>query len=245
MLLPAIARMTPDATIASVTAEGRRLLRPRAGNEQNLDRPNPPRSHGRPVRRLLWVLMAAVSLVSAIAVDEPRTAAAHAGREPSARVRGPPCPRRIARTADPAGRGGRAGPRGRRRRGGAGLRGAVSSGAGPDRAAGRAPPPPDVVRRAGARLCRRPGARCRRPLRDRLCRAGGHRRCTPIVDGRRIRVAAALDGGVETSPERARCRGARAGGRAAGRRRACCCARSSGSCSSIRGSRRAARWPPR
>ena len=68
MLLAAIARMTPDANIASVTAEGRRVLKAEGGEQQNLIVRTLRDHMVGSVRRLLWVLMAAVSLVSAIAV---------------------------------------------------------------------------------------------------------------------------------------------------------------------------------
>ena len=68
MLLSAIARMTPDANIASVTAEGRRVLKAQGGEQQNLIVRTLRDQMVGSVRRLLWVLMAAVSLVSAIAV---------------------------------------------------------------------------------------------------------------------------------------------------------------------------------
>ncbi len=68
MLLAAIARMTPDANIASVTAEGRRVLKAHGGEQQNLIVRTLRDHMVGSVRRLLWVLMAAVSLVSAIAV---------------------------------------------------------------------------------------------------------------------------------------------------------------------------------
>jgi putative ABC transport system permease protein len=68
MLLPAIARMKPDANLASVMAEGRRVLTERGGERQNLIVRTLRDHMVGSVRRLLWVLMAAVSLVSAIAI---------------------------------------------------------------------------------------------------------------------------------------------------------------------------------
>ena len=69
MLLPAIARMRPDATVAGVVAEGRRVLADEGeARERQVLIVRTLRDHmvGR-VRRMLWVLMAAVGLVSAIA----------------------------------------------------------------------------------------------------------------------------------------------------------------------------------
>jgi putative ABC transport system permease protein len=68
MLLPAIARMKSDATIASVTEEGRRILETQGGDARTLIVRTLHDQMVGGVSRLLWVLMAAVSLVSAIAV---------------------------------------------------------------------------------------------------------------------------------------------------------------------------------
>ena len=69
MLLPAIARMKPDATVAGVVAEGRRVLADEGGaREKQVLIVRTLREHMvGAVRRLLWVLMAAVGLVSTIA----------------------------------------------------------------------------------------------------------------------------------------------------------------------------------
>ena len=69
MLLPAIARMRPNATLAAVLAEGRTLLdegdSPR--DQQTLLARTLQDQLVGGVRRVLWILMAAVSLVSVIA----------------------------------------------------------------------------------------------------------------------------------------------------------------------------------
>jgi putative ABC transport system permease protein len=69
MLLPAIARLRPDATVPAVVEEGQRLLADTGSDREQLTL-SAPTLHDQLVggtRRLLWLLMAAVSLVSIIA----------------------------------------------------------------------------------------------------------------------------------------------------------------------------------
>jgi putative ABC transport system permease protein len=69
MLLPAIGRLRPEATVAAAADEGRRLLAAGGspGEEQRLIVRTLQDQMVGDVRRVLWVLMAAVSLVSVIA----------------------------------------------------------------------------------------------------------------------------------------------------------------------------------
>ncbi len=68
MLLPAVARMAPDATVAAVIEEGRRLIdETRGSSESKLLALTLQEQMIGSVQRVLWILMAAVSLVTVIA----------------------------------------------------------------------------------------------------------------------------------------------------------------------------------